>query len=114
MIDRPTLFDTADPPIVVEPSIPANLPIGERYAAWIALNEWVLDAFERLADEAVAEGATRIGGQHLVEILRWRYRATTRGDTFKLNNSFTPRLVRDLVDRRPDLEGLFETRRLRT
>lgn len=97
-----------------EPDLTPDMTLAERYEAWIGVNPWVLDALERLADQAAADGAKRIGMKHLVEILRWKHRRSTHGDTWKLNNSYTSRLARDLIARRPDLSDLFETRELRS
>jgi hypothetical protein len=100
--------DLAEPPRMPSASLE------ERYRAWIALNGWVLEAIESLADEAIGDGATKLGIGHLVEILRWRHRRSTKGDTFYINNSYRSRMVRDLIERRPDLEPFFETRELRS
>lgn len=90
--------------------------LDERFDEWIALNPWVLVQLERLADELVDAGVARFGVKALVERLRWDWeisRATT-GDTWKLNNTWTSRLARRLIEKRPDLEPMIETRRLRS
>lgn len=85
-----------------------------RFAEWIAANGHVLDAFCERALEAKRAGRQRIGAKRLIEIMRWDTRLTTNGDVFKLNNSFTSRLVRAAIERHPELDGLFETREIRS
>ena len=101
-------FTEPDPP-------PERLSIEERCEAWLEVNPWVLDQLERLADELVEAGVSRFGVKALVERLRWDWtvaRATT-GEPWRLNNSFTSRLARRLIERRPDLASFIETRKLR-
>lgn len=100
-------------PLVEVPRHPGE-SIAERFDRWTAANPWVIDMFVALADQARGHGATRIGGKHLVEVMRWRHRAATNDDTFALNNDFTSRLVRAAIARRPDLAPLFELRELRS
>lgn len=46
----------------------------------------------------------------LFEVLRYEEGLSTTGDPFKLDNSLRPFYARLLMDREPDLAGLFETR----
>ena len=50
----------------------------------------------------------------LAEVLRYRSGMETTGSPWRIDNSFVSRLARDLVARRPDLDGRIERRRLRT
>lgn len=103
-------------PAFADPTPDRTLTLDERYTQWAEANPWVLDQIERFADELAAAGVKRIGIKALVERLRWDWtisRATT-GDRWKLNNSFTSRLARALIARRPDLAPMIETRRLKT
>lgn len=102
-----------DLPDLVEPDYEPELTLDERYALWIAANPHVLDALERLADQWPARHG-RIGVKALTETLRYRSGVETTGSAWKVDNSFTSRLARDLVARRPDLDGRIERRRLRT
>lgn len=85
----------------------------QRFDTFHAANPWVADHLERLAAEAVRDGATRLGIGALYEVLRWQHRRATRGDTFRLNNNHRAFYARLLIDRHPEWERLFETRRQR-
>lgn len=84
----------------------------QRFAAFHAANPHVFDELLRLARQARDQGATKIGMKMLWEVMRWNRRSylATRGDEFKLNNTYTAYYSRLLAHVDPSLEGLFETR----
>jgi hypothetical protein len=103
-----TLFDA-----LVDVDHDAALSVQDRYERFRDLNPQVMRAIERVCDEWVAAGGTRLGMKAVFEQLRWRSGIATRGDGWLLNNSFTSRYTRDLIARRPDLGPLFHVRELR-
>ncbi|HEY5316508.1 MAG TPA: hypothetical protein VIJ20_00910 [Solirubrobacteraceae bacterium] len=46
----------------------------------------------------------------LFEVLRFETGLKTEGDPFKLNNDYRAPYARMMMEREPDLAGLFETR----
>ena len=102
-------FDLA--PLTV-PTYEPEATIQERFEQWEAENPWVMRVLERLVDDWLSAGHTRVGIKSCWEQIRWSYGVTT-GDTFKANNSFTSRAARLLIERRPDLAPHIETRELR-
>ncbi len=121
MTEQPTLFETVTTPYgttyanhaaVTTPQHEDDLDA--RFAEWIAANPQVLDAFCQRALDAKHAGRTKIGAKRLVEVMRWDTNLTTNGDSFRLNNSFTSRLVRVAVARHSELAGFFEQRELRS
>ncbi len=106
----PLFVDVA--PLVV-PRSPAGVTIQERFEAFHAANLWVMEALERLTADYAARGRTRIGIKMLFEVLRWHYGRATVGDEFRLNNNFSSRYVRALVDAHPEWEGMFAMRELK-
>jgi hypothetical protein len=84
----------------------------QRFAAFHAANAWVFDALVALTAEYVRGGAQRVSINMLTEVLRYR-RGVTRGDTYKLNNSFRAFYARLIMQTHPEWDGLFETRRQR-
>lgn len=112
---QPSLFDPLLLP-VVPVRFAHDKPLDERFAAWLSVNPHVLAAFIREADTLFRHGLRRIGGKLIVEHLRYLWAIQTQGDPdgYALNNSYTSRLVRAAIERRPDLAGLFETRELRS
>lgn len=81
-----------------------------RFAAFHAANPHVYQTLARLAREAKAAGATRLGAKALWERCRWDLQVVTRGsDGFRLDNSLVSSYSR-LLMQEPDLDGVFETR----
>jgi hypothetical protein len=87
--------------------------IDDKFRAFHDANPWVADELEKLADVEYRHGDGRIGIKYLIEVLRWNYRRATTGQPFRIDNDFTSRYARLLVDRRPEFADLFETRTLR-
>ena len=48
----------------------------------------------------------------LFEVVRWNRLLRTGDRGFKLNNNFTAYYARLLMEREPELRGMFETRKL--
>lgn len=65
----------------------------------------------RLAREAKAAGAEKLGIRQLWERLRWwlRFEVKRDGD-YRLNDHLTAHYSRLIMQREPDLAGFFETR----
>ena len=71
----------------------------------------------RLAFQAVQAGATRLGMKNLYEVARWNRMMEglpESDDQFRLNNNWTGMYARLLMENEPALDGLFETRELRS
>lgn len=113
MSDTLSLFDQA-PQLRLGFYQDRNLSIQDRFEAFHAANPWVFEALKRLALDARSRGRTRIGIGQLTEVLRWEYGRATRGDDFKINNDFRSRYARLLMAVVPELDGVFETRELKT
>lgn len=67
-----------------------------------------------LARQLRERGHRRVGMKMLFEVLRWEHALRTTGDDFRLNNNYTAYYARLVMEREPDLDGIFETRELRT
>jgi hypothetical protein len=104
-----TLFDET-PLLVLETP---GATIQERFESFAAANPWVLTALERLTAQWLASGHSRVGMKMLTERLRWEFGIRTRGDAFRLNNSYTSRYARVIIARHPEWADAFETRELR-
>lgn len=104
--DLATLPLFALPPMV---TVPAGVPLAQRFEAFHALNPRVYDALRGMALGMKRRGMRRYSIKALWEVLRFQAIATY-GDAFKLNNSFTSAYARLLMEREPELEGFFETR----
>lgn len=92
----------------------AKLSLDERFRAFHAANPQVYALFRRLTWDLFTAGRGRIGAKMVWERLRWEYALATDDDGWKLNNDFTSRYARLLMDNEPALAGVFETRELRS
>jgi hypothetical protein len=96
------------------PAPARRLPLDERFRRFHAVNPSVYRNLVTLARRALAAGRERIGIKQLWEVLRWEYSlAVNSADEFTLNNDFTSRYARLIMDSEPDLAQMFETRKLR-
>ena len=84
----------------------------ERFDAWVDANPHIIEHFRRFAHEVKKSGARRYGIKAIAERVRWHVRIERSEADFKLNNNYTSRLSRLLVQRDPSLAGLFEFRKL--
>lgn len=106
-----TLFDVT--PLVVDPVYERGETIAQRFDRYHSANPWIFEALERLALDLHSRGR-RIGVKALVEVVRWQYARTTASeDAFRVNNSFTSRYARLLIERHPELADAIECRELR-
>jgi hypothetical protein len=87
--------------------------IEQRFFDFHRENPQVYTILVSLARQAKAAGKKRIGIKALFERARWDLWLQTRGDDFRLNNSYSSRYSRMIEDLEPDLRGLFEKRTLR-
>lgn len=102
MSEQPTLFDV--PP-------DAN-SIQERFERWLAENAHVYRLFVEAARSLKRQGRKRFGAKAIAEHLRWNAAYQTT-DGYKLNNIYTSRLARKLLDDHPEeFEGWLELRKL--
>lgn len=105
-----TLFDLAP---LVTPENDPSLTIQQRFEAFHEANPWVLTALEALIADWLAHGHSRVGIKQMFEVIRWRYGRSTTDSSFRLNNNWTSRYARLVVERNPQWAEAIETRELR-
>lgn len=98
---------------LIHPHYAPDLTIQERYECWRDANPWVIPALADLLDDWSAHGTRRVGVKAATEWLRMRYAAQLKSQDFAVNNSYSSRLARDLIERYPHLADVIETRELR-
>jgi len=94
---------------------PAGLSIEQAFWQFHNANPHVYDELVRLARAwRKRRPNTRLGVGMLFEVLRWNVAMAmeTEGDDFKLNNNYRSYYARLLMHRNPDLDGVFEIRKL--
>jgi len=74
-------------------------------------NPQVLVVLERFTWEAFAHGHTHIGIDFVHARARWYTSIETTGDDFKLSNNFRPYYARLIMQRHPELRGVFRLRK---
>ena len=77
-----------------------------------AANPHVERRLIELLEEYERDGVTHVSIKHLWEVMRRAVWLQTKGELWKLNNSYTARYARVIRERRPDLAHLFSMRRL--
>lgn len=79
-------------------------------------NPQVYTELVTMARQMKARGYTCIGVELLVAAYRWNRMLRTEADAynFKINNNFTSRYARLIMDQEEDLAGFFKIRTLRT
>ena len=84
------------------------------FGRFLEENPHVFRQFRMICCKLKAKGVDRWSCKNLFEILRWDHAITSNSpaDSFVLNNSYTSRFARRLMEE-PDFEGFFEVRRLR-
>jgi hypothetical protein len=99
---------------MIEPEVPAEATIQERSEAFDRANPAVYRELRRLAFILLGRGHKHFGIKMLFEQMRWQwYERTADVSGFKLNNTYTAYFARVLMDREPELAGVFNLRRLR-
>lgn len=81
------------------------------------VNPWVYDELVRLARRAKSRGRNHFGIKMIYEVVRWeRYIQTSdpNDDSWKLNNNYSSRYARLIMEKESDLKDLFELRELRS
>ena len=119
LFDAPPRDDQLTLPFLEEIITPVHArgaSLDERFRAFHEANPQVYDALCVLARQLKARGHRRYSIKGLFEVLRHRYALQTNrlGDDYKINNSYSSRYARALMEQEPDLDNFFETRQLRS
>ena len=85
-----------------------------RFKKWHHTNPHIYRQFERLAFKMKGTGRDRYSARTIFEKMRWDYDIKTVGDVFEINGDFVPIYVRLLIHRRPEFDGFFELRVVRS
>lgn len=88
--------------------------IQARFEEFDRANPWVYDRLVGMTRGLVERGRRKVGMKMLFEVLRWEYAMSTSdpASDFKLNNNYASRYARQIMDREPDLDEIFDTREL--
>lgn len=81
-----------------------------RWREWIADNEPAYRMFVRFTLDAIAAGHQHYSADAIVHRMRWHTSVETRGDEFKVNNSFVRFMADRFAAEHPAHRGFFRTR----
>jgi hypothetical protein len=110
MIQRLMDFDAAPVPRERE-----KRTLAERFADHDRERPELYAEFKAICEQLLAKGVQHYGAKSVFEYIRFHRRLNGRdADGYKCNNSFVSLYVRKLLQERPDMAGLFETRQLRS
>jgi len=118
---QPNLFDRPLPPPPHRKPTRADATqrvlhqasIQDAFTEWVHENKPIVDAIIRFAKEARAAGHKQYGIKAIVERVRWHFHVERRDSAeWKINNNYTSRLARFLMHLEPELNGMFELRKL--
>jgi len=103
--------DYSDLPLFVGNPPRRISPLEADFLAFHSHNPAVYILLVRLAREWWRSTGKRIGMKALFERARWEFGVKTAGsEEYQLNNNHTAFYSRMIMDREPDLRGLFQTR----
>lgn len=88
--------------------------IGGRFLAFHAKHPEIYAELRRMALVKLSEGRRRYGVKRLVEEIRFERRGGGTAPEFKIDNRFSSRYARKLIEDEPRLGEMFETRVLKT
>lgn len=100
-------------PTLVTPERIVGATIQQRFEAFHSKNPWLLVELEKLAIQMGADRGRKMSIETLVGKIRWDYDIATKGDAFKINDHFTSRYVRLMIERHPAWADVFTLRRVR-
>lgn len=87
--------------------------IDAEFRAFDRSNPEVFRMYRDLAEKIRAQGWTRYSSDAILHRIRWHYHVEQGNRDWKLNDHYTSRYARLLMDVDPSFRGFFETRRLR-
>lgn len=88
--------------------------IEERFNAFHLANPHIYEMLRDYALQAFRNGRRKLGMKALYERLRWDYTVLTDHEDFKLCNDYTAYYARLIMEKNPELKGVFVTRTLRS
>lgn len=91
----------------------ARSDIDDGFREFHARNPGVYDALVAVARRATAAGKKRLSAKLLYEVVRFETWLGDEGAALRMNNDFTSRYARLIMEREPDLRGAFVTHRLK-
>ena len=97
------------------PSLFVDRSIQGRFEAFHKAHPHVFELFRRFANEMQQVGHAHYSADAIIHRIRWEHDENPERDgTFKINDHFSSRYARLLMDSDPRFDGFFELRELKT
>ena len=96
------------------PLLPFDGTIQDKFEEYHRARPEIMVHLLRLVAEVRGRGFKHYGMKSFWERMRWHFQIEQGDAEFKLNNSYTSRYARKLVEENPELEGFFEMRELQS
>jgi hypothetical protein len=93
---------------------PGELTLEDNFRRFHAQNPHVYEMLVKLSRRWKRRGEGACGIGMLFEVARWYLHVTGDGEPMHLNNNYRAFYARLIMEREPDLAGLFKTRRQRS
>lgn len=87
--------------------------IDAEFRAFDRSNPEVFHLYRELAEKIRSQGWTRYSSDAIMHRIRWHFQVEQGARDWKLNDHYTSRYARLLMDIDPTFRGFFETRKLR-
>lgn len=88
--------------------------LDQKFKEYHEANPHIYRELVSMCREVKAQGYDKIGIKTVWEALRWKaFFITKDADGWKLNNNYPSRYARLIMQREPDLAGMFDVRELR-
>lgn len=99
-----------------QPEYRPGMTIQQKFEAFDKANPSVYKRLCELARQLVKKGHKQFGIQILWQQLRWLIyiEANDPNSVFRLDDHYTSRFARKMMENEPDLKGIFETRKIVT
>jgi hypothetical protein len=91
---------------------PVTVTIQDAFTEFHQTHPEVYENLVELALDMKSKGFESYSIKSLFEVARWHYDTNLRTTAYKLNNSYTSRYSRLIMDHEPELAGFFNVRRL--
>lgn len=88
--------------------------IAQAFESFHSQNPEVYDMMVRYATQLRLAGRKTLSISLITERVRWETAIKTTGDLFKINNNFRALYARKIEQERPEFEGMFKMRTLRS
>ena len=89
--------------------------LDEKFRKYHEENPEIYSSLVELARHAKCKGHRKLGMKMLFEVVRWqRILQAEDPEGFKINNNFHSRYARLIMEVEPDLQGIFDLRKLRS